>query len=69
MGDDSWASIGTNNFNNRSLALNDELTLSTSDEAVTTELANHFLDNLAVSNELDPRAGPAGHPASAPSSS
>ncbi|MGH3916689.1 MAG: phospholipase D-like domain-containing protein [Pseudonocardiaceae bacterium] len=51
--DDSWASIGTNNFNNRSLALNDEITLSTSDEAVATELANHFLDDLAVSNELD----------------
>lgn len=50
--DDSWASIGTNNFNNRSLALNDELTLSTSDETVTTELANHFLDDLAVSHEL-----------------
>jgi cardiolipin synthase A/B len=51
--DDSWASIGTNNFNNRSLALNDELTLSTSDETVTAELANHFLDDLALSNELD----------------
>lgn len=51
--DDSWSSIGTNNFNNRSLALNDEITLSTSDEAVTTELANHFLDDLAVSIELD----------------
>ncbi len=51
--DDSWTSIGTNNFNNRSLALNDEITLSTSDESVTTELANHFLDDLAVSHELD----------------
>jgi phosphatidylserine/phosphatidylglycerophosphate/cardiolipin synthase-like enzyme len=33
--------------------LNDELTLSTSDETVTAELANHFLDDLALSNELD----------------
>lgn len=51
--DDSWATIGTNNFNNRSLSLNDELTMSTSDESITTQLANHFLDDLAVSEELD----------------
>jgi cardiolipin synthase len=51
--DDSWVSTGTNNFNNRSLALNDELTLSTSDETVTAELANHFFDDLSLSNELD----------------
>jgi cardiolipin synthase A/B len=51
--DDSWSSIGTNNFNNRSLSLNDELTVSTSDEIIATQLANHFLDDLAVSDELD----------------
>lgn len=51
--DDSWSSVGTNNFNNRSLSLNDELTVSISDESTTTQLANHFLEDLAVSNELD----------------
>lgn len=51
--DDSWTSIGTNNFNNRSFSLNDELTVSISDKSIATQLANHFLDDLGVSNELD----------------
>ncbi|MGH8900340.1 MAG: phospholipase D-like domain-containing protein [Egibacteraceae bacterium] len=50
--DDSWASIGTNNFNNRSFVLNDEITVSIPDKPIATQLINHFLDDLTVSNEL-----------------
>ncbi|MGH8886565.1 MAG: phospholipase D-like domain-containing protein [Egibacteraceae bacterium] len=51
--DDSWATVGTNNFNNRSFALNDEITLSTWDKSIAAELADHFLDDLDASIELD----------------
>ncbi len=51
--DDSWASVGSNNFNNRSFSLNDEVTLSVWDAAVAAELAKHFTEDLDDSHELD----------------
>jgi cardiolipin synthase len=52
--DGTWASVGSNNFSNRSLALNSELALSLSDEGVVAELEQHFLNDLQVSKEIDP---------------
>jgi cardiolipin synthase A/B len=51
--DDSWVTIGTNNFNNRSFMLNDEITVSVWDNDSAAELARHFLDDLDASIELD----------------
>nr|MDQ3610830.1 phospholipase D-like domain-containing protein [Actinomycetota bacterium] len=51
--DGAWASIGSNNFSNRSLALNSELSFSLSDERVVGELEQHFHDDLRVSEEFD----------------
>ena len=51
--DGAWASIGSNNFSNRSLALNSELSFSLSDERLVAQLEQHFQHDLAVSNEID----------------
>ncbi len=51
--DGAWASIGSNNFSNRSLALNSELSFSLSDERIVAELEEHFHDDLRVSKEFD----------------
>jgi len=51
--DGAWASIGSNNFSNRSLALNSELSFSLSDERIVAELEGHFRDDLRVSDEFD----------------
>ncbi len=51
--DGTWASVGSNNFSNRSLALNSELSFSLSDERLVAELEQHFRDDLKVSNEFD----------------
>ncbi len=51
--DGAWASIGSNNFSNRSLALNSELSFSLSDERIVAELEEHFRDDLRVSEEFD----------------
>jgi len=40
------ASIGSNNFTNRSLALNSELSFSLSDQRIVAELEQHFRDDL-----------------------
>jgi len=53
MVDGAWASIGSNNLTNRSLALNSELTFSLSDERIVAELEEHFRDDLEHSNEFD----------------
>jgi cardiolipin synthase A/B len=51
--DGAWASVGSNNFSNRSMALNSELAFSLSDKRVVAELEEHFRDDLQVSNEFD----------------
>lgn len=51
--DGTWASIGSNNFTNRSLALNSELSFSLSDQRIVAELEEHFRDDLELSNEID----------------
>ena len=51
--DGAWASVGSNNFSNRSLALNSELSFSLSDERIVAELEEHFRDDLRVSKEFD----------------
>ncbi|MDP8908428.1 MAG: phospholipase D-like domain-containing protein, partial [Chloroflexota bacterium] len=51
--DGAWASVGSNNFSNRSLALNSELAFSLSDERIVGELEEHFRDDLRVSDEFD----------------
>jgi cardiolipin synthase len=53
MVDGAWASIGSNNFTNRSMALNSELAFSLSDERIVTELEEHFQDDLQASEEFD----------------
>lgn len=51
--DGIWASVGSNNFSNRSLALNSELSFSLTDERVVAELEQHFRDDLQVSKKID----------------
>ena len=53
MVDGAWASIGSNNFSNRSLALNSELSFSLSDERLVAQLEEHFQDDLQTANEID----------------
>jgi cardiolipin synthase len=51
--DGVWASVGSNNVTNRSMALNSELSFSFSDERLVAELEEHFRDDLEVSKEFD----------------
>jgi cardiolipin synthase len=51
--DGAWASVGSNNFSNRSLALNSELSFSLSDERIVAQLEEHFGDDLESANEFD----------------
>jgi cardiolipin synthase len=53
MVDGAWASIGSNNFTNRSLALNSELSFSLSDNRIVAELEEHFRNDVGLSNEFD----------------
>jgi cardiolipin synthase len=46
MVDDAWASVGTANFDNRSLALNEETSVCFHDRPLVTELCAAFLDDL-----------------------
>jgi cardiolipin synthase len=50
--DRAWASVGTVNFDNRSFALNDEVTLCVQSEAFAGKLHDAFEDDLAVSEEM-----------------
>ena len=52
--DDIWASIGSPNFDNRSLHLNFEMTCLIESKAVVAELERAFLCDLAVSIHVDP---------------
>lgn len=51
--DDVWSSVGSPNFDNRSLHLNFEVTCLIESETVTRELEAQFLRDFAVSIRLD----------------
>lgn len=50
--DDSWANVGSANFDNRSFALEEEINVSIHDAATVSTLAEHFLDDLSASTEM-----------------
>ncbi|ODS57795.1 MAG: hypothetical protein ABS36_04960 [Acidobacteria bacterium SCN 69-37] len=50
--DDEWSTIGSINFDNRSLALNDEATLMVLDRAVGEQMTRLFLDDLRYAEEM-----------------
>lgn len=54
--DGQWASIGTMNFDNRSLALNDEVTLMVRDPAFGASMDSLFADDLRYAKEIDAAA-------------
>jgi cardiolipin synthase len=51
--DGLWVSVGTMNFDNRSLALNDESTLMVLDRAAGLRMEEVFQDDLAQAREID----------------
>ncbi|MDQ3765113.1 MAG: phospholipase D-like domain-containing protein [Actinomycetota bacterium] len=51
--DGTWANVGSSNFDNRSLSLNDEINISIPHASVAAELERQFCDDLEVSQELD----------------
>ena len=53
VADGVWTSIGTMNFDNRSLALNDESTLMVLDSAAGRRMEEMFLEDLRQSREID----------------
>ena len=53
VADGIWVSVGTMNFDNRSLALNDESTLIVLDTAAGRRREEVFLDDLRASKEID----------------
>ena len=50
--DGEWATIGSMNFDNRSLALNDEATLMVRDQGIGQQMDTLFLDDLRYSEEI-----------------
>ena len=54
--DGVWSSIGTMNFDNRSLALNDESTLMVLDSTFGRRMEAMFLEDLRYSSAIDPEA-------------
>lgn len=52
LADDAWANVGSSNFDNRSMALEDEINISIHDSRIGDELAEHFLDDLTDANEI-----------------
>ncbi len=51
--DDNWANVGTANWDNRSMALQEELNCSVTDRGLVTELEKHFLDDFDCCEEID----------------
>lgn len=51
--DGIWANVGSSNFDNRSLSLNDEVNASMQHPSVVAELERQFRNDLEVSQELD----------------
>lgn len=50
---DGWANIGSSNLEHRSLGLDDELMVAFSDPALVADVAQHFQEDLGVSEEFD----------------
>jgi len=50
---DGWANVGSSNLDHRSLGLDDELNVATSDPGVVGVLVQHFLEDLEASKEFD----------------
>jgi cardiolipin synthase len=50
--DRHWATIGSTNFDNRSLVLNDELNISVVDPDIVARLDRQFLEDLKVSRHI-----------------
>jgi cardiolipin synthase len=50
--DGTWSTIGSMNFDNRSMALNDEATLVVLDDAIGAQMNQIFLDDLRHSQEI-----------------
>jgi cardiolipin synthase len=53
VADALWSSVGTMNFDNRSLALNDESTLMVLDSTAGRRLEEVFFDDLRYSKEVE----------------
>ncbi len=51
--DGLWVSVGTMNFDNRSLALNDESTLMVLDSAAGQRMESVFMEDLRYAREID----------------
>jgi cardiolipin synthase len=56
VADGVWSSIGTMNFDNRSLALNDEVTLMVLDPSFGQKMERIFTDDLGKAIPVDPTA-------------
>ena len=52
VSDGIWSTIGTMNFDNRSLAFNDESNLLINDSTVAATLERKFMDDLRYANEI-----------------
>ncbi|MBW3533686.1 MAG: hypothetical protein KY453_00495 [Gemmatimonadetes bacterium] len=53
VADRMWSSVGTMNFDNRSMALNDEVTLLCHDPRVGRRLHDRFLQDIELADELE----------------
>jgi cardiolipin synthase len=51
--DDGWANVGTANWDNRSMALQEEVNCSMLDAGVVTELEKDFLEDFEACQEID----------------
>jgi cardiolipin synthase len=51
--DGIWSGVGSANFDNRSMSLNDEVVLLVHDESVAETLERRFLEDLRDATELD----------------
>jgi cardiolipin synthase len=51
--DRCWATVGSGNFDSRSLDLDLEVNVAVTDTEIVEELSSHFLEDLEVSSETD----------------
>lgn len=52
VADECWANVGSANFDVRSLAQEEEVTVSIRDQRIATQLADQFLEDITESNEI-----------------
>jgi cardiolipin synthase A/B len=52
--DDTWSMVGSANFDNRSLELNDEMNVAVSERSLAARLTQDFEQDLRVARKLDP---------------